>query len=284
MANFFHRHDHDCERPVQGVHGIKGDRGLITELDTCFRCGGVGGHEQWRHTGWTCYDCGGSGNKGYVDRKVYTAEKIAKLDASKEKAAAKRAAKIKATRDATIDAFKADQPDLVSGIFELRLHNYILADFARWIEERGALTEAQIELGNKLIVSVREDIAATKAKAEAHEARCAQSSHLPGDIGDRLVIKGVIEAVISGPGGYNDQGWTLTKLITEEGSLVIYWGSLHTAGPDDLEVYADKGDTVELKATIKEFSERDGEKQTIVNRPKIINIELTGLEERLDDV
>ena len=165
MTKFYHRHDHDCETPVKGVHSIKGDRGLITELATCFRCGGAGGHEQWRHTGWTCYDCGGSGNKGHVNRKVYTAEKIVKLDATKAKATEKREAAKKATRDATIDAFKADQPELVSGIFELRHHNHILADFARWIEERGALTEAQIELGNKLIVSVREDIAATKAKA-----------------------------------------------------------------------------------------------------------------------
>lgn len=27
----------------------------------CRRCGGAGGADQWRHTGWTCFDCGGRG-------------------------------------------------------------------------------------------------------------------------------------------------------------------------------------------------------------------------------
>ena len=28
---------------------------------TCPRCGGAGGAEQWKATGWTCYECGGKG-------------------------------------------------------------------------------------------------------------------------------------------------------------------------------------------------------------------------------
>jgi hypothetical protein len=260
---------------VKGVHGIKGDRGLITELATCHRCGGAGGADQWKRTGWTCYNCGGTGNKGWIDRKVYTAEKIVKLDEAKEKAAAKREAKIKARRDANIDAFKAEHPDLVAGIAELKDHSHILADFCRTIEQRGSLSERQIAFGLELIVSVREDIARDKAEAEEKARRIDASSHITGKVGDRLVIKGVVLDTFSGPGGFRGNGWTLTKIDTDDG-LVVFWGSLHTAGPDDFEVYAGKGDTVELKATIKEFSERDGEKQTTVNRPHIINIELTG--------
>jgi hypothetical protein len=275
MADFFHRHDHACERPVKGVHGIKGDRGLITELATCHRCGGAGGADQWKRTGWTCYNCGGTGNKGWIDRKVYTAEKIAKLDEAKEKAAAKREAKIKAGRDANIDAFKDEHPDLVAGIAELKDHSHILADFSRTIEQRGSLSDRQIDFGLELIVSVREDIARDKAEAEEKARRIDASSHITGEVGDRLVIKGVVLDTFSGPGGFRGNGWTLTKIDTDDG-LVVFWGSLHIAGPDDFEVYAAKGDTVELKATIKEFSERDGEKQTTVNRPHIINIELTG--------
>jgi hypothetical protein len=277
MTKFYHRHDHACERPVKGVHGIKGDRGLITELATCHRCGGAGGADQWKRTGWTCYNCGGTGNKGWIDRKVYTAEKIAKLDEAKEKAAAKREAKIKAGRDANIDAFKDEHPDLVAGIAELKDHSHILADFCRTIEQRGSLSERQIAFGLELIVSVREDIARDKAEAEEKARRIDASSHITGEVGDRLVIKGVVLDTFSGPGGFRGNGWTLTKIDTDDG-LVVFWGSLHVAGPDDFEVYAGKGDTVELKATIKEFSERDGEKQTTVNRPKIINIELTGEE------
>ena len=277
MTDFFNRHDHACERPVTGVHSVKGDRGLITELKTCHRCGGAGGADQWRYTGWTCYQCGGKGTLGWIDRKVYTASKIAKLNEAKEKAAAKREAKVKARRDANIDAFKVEHPDLVAGIAELKDHNHILADFCRTIEQRGSLSERQIAFGLELIASTRKDIARDKADVEEKARRIDASSHITGKVGDRLVLKGVVLDTFSGPGGYMGNGWTITKIDTDDG-LVVYWGSFHTAGPNDFEVYAGKGDTVEFKATIKEFSERGGEKQTIVNRPTIINIQLTGAE------
>ena len=137
------------------------------------------------------------------------------------------------------------------------------------------MTEAQIELGRKLIISTRQQIADDEAAAQNHIDRVAASSHIAGEVGDRVVIEGVVADKFSGPGGWDGSGWTITKIATAEGQ-VIYWGSLHAPGPDDFEVYLDKGDIVELKATIKEFSERDGEKQTVVQRPKIITYELTG--------
>lgn len=54
---------------------------------TCGRCGGAGGGDQWKYTGWTCYECGGSG-KVMGKWKEYTPEYEAKLEA---KRAAKRA-------------------------------------------------------------------------------------------------------------------------------------------------------------------------------------------------
>ena len=50
--------------------------------DTCPRCGGQGGSDAWVYTGWTCYECGGTG-KAYKARviKEYTPEYKAKLDA-----------------------------------------------------------------------------------------------------------------------------------------------------------------------------------------------------------
>ncbi|AYK20477.1 hypothetical protein C0073_022335 (plasmid) [Aeromonas veronii] len=37
----------------------------------CGRCGGRGGSEAWSHTGWTCYQCGGTG-KGEPARNLST--------------------------------------------------------------------------------------------------------------------------------------------------------------------------------------------------------------------
>lgn len=42
--------------------------------DACGRCGGAGGSDVWRGTGWTCYDCGGSG----VTYRTFTKRRFAK--------------------------------------------------------------------------------------------------------------------------------------------------------------------------------------------------------------
>lgn len=36
--------------------------------DKCTRCGGAGGSDRWADTGWTCYQCEGSGRYGKVSR------------------------------------------------------------------------------------------------------------------------------------------------------------------------------------------------------------------------
>ena len=33
----------------------------FTGMVTCPRCGGAGGADAWKATGWTCYECGGDG-------------------------------------------------------------------------------------------------------------------------------------------------------------------------------------------------------------------------------
>ena len=39
-------------------------------LKECRRCGGAGHAEQWRHTGYACYDCQGSGTVPMTEREV----------------------------------------------------------------------------------------------------------------------------------------------------------------------------------------------------------------------
>lgn len=49
--------------------------------DTCNRCGGRGASEAWKFTGCTCYECGGSGRSKVHYEKKYTPEYQAKIDA-----------------------------------------------------------------------------------------------------------------------------------------------------------------------------------------------------------
>lgn len=57
-------------------NGTKYWHGMIP----CDRCGGIGGWDGWKYTGWTCFKCGGTG-KIEGDWKEYTPEYQAKLDA-----------------------------------------------------------------------------------------------------------------------------------------------------------------------------------------------------------
>jgi len=52
----------------------------------CGRCGGLGGADKWKHTGWTCYQCNGSGRGEPRFTPAYTREQLDRLNA----AAAKR--------------------------------------------------------------------------------------------------------------------------------------------------------------------------------------------------
>ena len=57
---------------------------------TCDRCGGAGGADKWAYTGWTCYECGGTG-KVHGTWKEYTPEYEAKLEARRKARAEKYA-------------------------------------------------------------------------------------------------------------------------------------------------------------------------------------------------
>lgn len=59
-------------------NGSKHYEGMVT----CDRCGGRGGSDAWKYTGYTCYKCGGTGRvyKKWIER---TPEYQAKLDAKR---------------------------------------------------------------------------------------------------------------------------------------------------------------------------------------------------------
>lgn len=99
---------------------------------------------------------------------------------------------------------------------------------------------------------------AAQAQREAEiEAKRSKSSHV-GKIGDRINItaKISIRRVIDG-----FYGITYFHILeNSEGDVFKYSGSA------DL---GDKGDTITLKATVKDHAEYQGVKQTVINRPKL---------------
>ena len=85
-------------------NGTKYYEGVVT----CPRCGGAGGADCWKATGWTCYQCGGEGKvaESWVERTPEYEEKLrlarvarAEKRRAYEEANAEEVAKQKATKD-----------------------------------------------------------------------------------------------------------------------------------------------------------------------------------------
>lgn len=95
----------------------------------------------------------------------------------------------------------------------------------------------------------------------AIEAAKAASQYM-GEVKKRMDFEGVIEASIDL--GARQVAWNtyvenyLTKILVGD-NVVIYFGKF----------LGEKGDAIKMKATVKEHNERDGVKQTIVNRPAV---------------
>jgi hypothetical protein len=107
----------------------------------CGRCGGAGGSEAWKFTGWTCFECNGSGHRNRVKvLKAYTAESYAKLEMARAKRAATKAAKV-----AKIEAAKAEVAKAALEVFRTA-H----IDLLTQLEAYNGLDGFVLDLRNKL--------------------------------------------------------------------------------------------------------------------------------------
>lgn len=233
----------------------------------CSRCGGAGGSEKWRFTGWTCYDCGGSGNGGIKVRKLYTAEKLAKLNASQAKRDAKALEK-RLAEQAEHEAKKAEQRRQ----FE-EANSQFVALFREWhtanLDATGFLADVYLKwqefgsLSEKQIAAVTSAIERENARRLAREA----SQHV-GEVGKRVDITVTCEKVIffnnedSFNRGYRFVAPSIYLARDEHGNRIVYKGSGD---------FPSEGYKARVRATVKEHGERNGEMQTIIARPKMVN-------------
>lgn len=241
------------------------------EARRCNRCGGAGGSDRWAHTGWTCFECGGSGRGRPREVKLYTADRIAKLDATKakndarraEQAAAKRAVE-EAEAAARRDEFLASLPAAVRAIVVLdraeclKLHGETVADIARRGYAHASLSPAQIA-----VLERAADRAAARAERAAQDAA---SVHI-GQVGERRdFILSVGKVLRFDSPGFPRITTFINLCRDQDGNAVVYKGSNGW--------YV--GEKILVKATVKEHGERNGVKQTVIARPKVIEaIELT---------
>ena len=222
----------------------RGRPGFVRVAGACSRCGGAGGAEAWRFTGWTCFRCGGSGQEpGGYREWAYPADWT---DEQCAESAAKREAKTAARRQAKADkkaapwaAFKAEHGSAedweVAEAF--RNANGFIGDVLWRGAHFGSLSDAQLAaIGD----SVRRDI-------ERAEAKAAEAAALRPVPTGTVVIEGVVLSKKSQEGQW---GSTLKMLVKGQGWKV--WGTVPTfKAADGTDEYVEVGDTVRFTASVE---------------------------------
>lgn len=228
-----------------------GARRYVVVQPSCMKCGGLG-HGPWRQDGGVCYRCGGFGKERARNERVYTAEKLAVLQAAQakrdEKKAAKQAAAEAAARaqiDAAAEQFSAANPGLIEWLRAKK------GDFFQSLSEqfakRGSLSDAQVAS----LVRIRAQ--------DAERAATGSASQHVGVVGDRHRFVLNVRLVRSFESMYGII-W-LHVCEDADNNVVVYKGSKELAA---------RGETVTVDATVSEHGEREGVKQTIIKRPKIV--------------
>ena len=118
-------------------------------------------------------------------------------------------------------------------------------------------------LTDKQAAAVRNVIAKREERKAEYRARDLASQHI-GTVGERRDFTLTVSFVTDFQTQFGITN--VFGLRDADGNIVIYKGSSALYNADHQ--FAVKGDTVTVKATIKEHGERDGVKQTIIARPK----------------
>lgn len=240
----------------------------------CVRCGGLGGSEKWRHTGWTCFRCGGKTiDPDRETVKLYTEDQLRVLNERKAKADATRAAKKADT--ARLEAIRVEQDkaeiislnqDFLDRIGEELRHgdNEILQSVVERIATRAKEpTDRQIEVVNKII-----------ADRQAERTRLENADHI-GEIGERRDFTLTLLYTSSRQTGRFPTIWSHWSLFTDEiGRKVACTSAPWTIGLDKSddgcgELVYTKRQVIKVKATVKDHrTDKKGEPITYINRPR----------------
>ena len=151
------------------------------------------------------------------------------------------------------------------GIFLLKM-SQILADnggaydFGEEVKWWGKLSPKQTDIVRKALVRAKEYYAKRDDRQAKRDAESAKRKYV-GEIGDKkFEVKGKVAFVLD-----FDSNWGTTYLTIvrdADDNTIKYMGNF----------IADKDEEVSMIATIKAHEEYKGEKQTIVNRPRNIEI------------
>lgn len=242
------------------VHDLNSAKPYIVRPRRCGKCGGQGYIAGYQHVeGGRCFQCDGNGRGPSETCILYTADKLAKLNATAAKRAAsqqaKAAAKIaQAQAEATArrSAFEAKHADLLRWLNTMDLREGFLFDMRERAAKMALWSDAQVSA-----------LQAARARCEERN-RIAAASQYVGSVGERLhnltvTVEHVHEHMTTDFQGYNAILYITTMRDTSGNCIVVMSSSFRVA----------KGDRLSISGSVKEHSEFRGQLQTRLQRVKI---------------
>jgi len=230
----------------------------------CGRCGGTpftGGntHPSWAHyNNGRCFQCNGA---GFIakSRPLYTAEKVAKLNAAAAKRSAKKLAEIEAKRAAAQQAADERRAEFMKAHGELlqraepfREENEFINDICTKAFRRAELSQGQVDA-----------LEAAIKRIEDRKAAAARSNFV-GQEGERITRAVTVQFQTSFNRtpfcGFGTETVYITSMTDEDGNVFV------VKSPN---FYHQQGEQFTLRGTVKEHTTFNGTKQTILQRPKV---------------
>lgn len=228
----------------------------------CWRCGGGCGSDKWAHTGWTCFDCGGSGAGKSHPTPLYTQEELAVLNERRDRARDKRTAQrqIKEAEELALRLHK--EGERASLLASLPFYQDFTALMSTFTQDRPApsfLVDMFARIKSEDL-TVNQEAAVRKfiaSRAEREDRKV--NSRFIGTPGER--IEGVVKVVLCKeiyPSQANRvdplKPLYLIKLETLDHQMLTWFTSRHYS----------VGVTMEGRATVKGHKEFNGVKETQV--------------------
>jgi hypothetical protein len=230
----------------------------------CDRCHVINGQRLWimgmengrpySKTGFDCWTCGNTGVRGTRQERLFTSEELTR---------ANKAATTRAIRKAEADRVAAEQAQVALVAKEANFR----ASNAEFIAKLDTL-DGEFWDGFKNSFYARRE-APTERQIGLVDAEVAKRqknavSGFVGAVGDKVTLTITVERILVLKSEfYGDNYITIAR--DEQGNAITYKGRSDIGG---------KGDTVTIKASVKEHTVYNGIKQTVIQRPKVVEMAL----------
>ena len=235
-------------------------RPFQTVAVNCNRCHVVNGVRVWlmgiengrpfSRTGFSCWTCGNTGVRRYVEERLYTEAELATVNKSAATRAARKAEadriafeQAEAARIAKDADFRAANADIIAKLAGFD------GDF--WTGFRESFLQRAIAPTERQVALVEGEVAKRSQNA---------SSAFVGVLGCRQRLALTIERIVVLESQFYGTNY-ITIGRTGDGDVVTYKGRTNIG---------DKGEIVTVEAMIKEHTVYNGVKQTIIQRPKLV--------------